>query len=65
MLTLVKAFLKARGMTELGERNETTSGTPRGGILSPLLANIGLSVLDEFFAELWAAAGTGQQRRQQ
>ncbi|GIJ30823.1 group II intron reverse transcriptase/maturase [Micromonospora qiuiae] len=64
VLTLVKAFLKAGIMTELGERNEITSGTPQGGILSPLLANIALSVLDEFFVEQWAAAGTGQQRRQ-
>ncbi|MFJ7241817.1 reverse transcriptase domain-containing protein [Streptomyces olivaceus] len=29
VLALVKAFLKAGIMTELGERNETTSGTPR------------------------------------
>jgi len=64
VLALVKAFLKAGIMTELGERNETTSGTPQGGILSPLLANIALSVLDEFFAEQWAAMGTGNQRRQ-
>ncbi|WP_331763262.1 reverse transcriptase domain-containing protein (plasmid) [Streptomyces sp. NBC_01590] len=53
MLALVKAFLKAGIMTELGERNETTSGTPQGGILSPLLANIALSALDDFAAEQW------------
>ncbi|MFJ5851019.1 reverse transcriptase domain-containing protein [Streptomyces sp. NPDC092903] len=35
VLALVKAFLKAGIMTELGKRNETTSGTPQGGILSP------------------------------
>jgi RNA-directed DNA polymerase len=34
VLTLVKAFLKAGIMTELGERNETTSGTPQGGLCS-------------------------------
>ncbi len=34
VLALVKALLKAGIMTELGERNETTSGTPQGGILS-------------------------------
>ena len=28
-------------------------GTPQGGILSPLLANIALSVLDDHFAEAW------------
>jgi RNA-directed DNA polymerase len=53
VLALVKAFLKAGIMTELGERNETTSGTPQGGILSPLLANIALSSLDDFAAEQW------------
>ena len=37
---LVKAFLKSGVMTELGDREETLTGTPQGGILSPLLANI-------------------------
>ena len=31
----------------------TKTGTPQGGILSPLLANIALSVLDEYFVEAW------------
>ena len=44
---LVKAFLKAGVLTELGENKDTNTGTPQGGILSPLLANIALSVLDE------------------
>ena len=47
MLLLVKAFLKAEILTELGENKDTHTGTPQGGILSPLLANIALSVLDE------------------
>jgi RNA-directed DNA polymerase len=63
VLALVKSFLKAGIMTELGERNETTSGTPQGGILSPLLANIALSVLDDFFVEQWRASGNDWQRR--
>ena len=29
------------------------TGTPQGGILSPLLANLALSDLDDHFAELW------------
>jgi RNA-directed DNA polymerase len=62
VLTLVKTFLKAGIMTELGERNETTSGTPQGGILSPLLANIALSVLDEKFAQDWESMGTVWRR---
>ena len=52
-LALVKAFLKAGVMTELGHREDTTAGTPQGGILSPLLANIALSVLDEHLHAPW------------
>jgi retron-type reverse transcriptase len=29
------------------------TGTPQGGILSPLLANIALSVPDDYFVEQW------------
>src|SRR5215207_5814397 len=47
VLALVKAFLKAGILTELGEERDTPTGTPQGGILSPLLANIALSVLDQ------------------
>jgi RNA-directed DNA polymerase len=54
VLALVKAFLKAGIMTELGHREDTDAGTPQGGILSPLLANIALSVLDEHFERQWA-----------
>jgi RNA-directed DNA polymerase len=64
VLALVKAFLKAGIMTELGERNETTSGTPQGGILSPLLANIALSALDDFAAEQWNATMSSRRDRE-
>lgn len=57
VLGLVKAFLKAGVLTEEGLNRETTTGTPQGGILSPLLANIALSVLDEHFARKWEALG--------
>jgi RNA-directed DNA polymerase len=50
---LVKAFLKAGVMTASGEREETLTGTPQGGILSPLLANIALSALDDYFTRCW------------
>ena len=53
---LVKAFLKSGVMTELGDREETLTGTPQGGILSPLLANIALSALDDHFDPAMAAA---------
>ncbi len=51
VLALVKAFLKAGILTEDGTLAETRSGTPQGGILSPVIANVALSVLDEHFAE--------------
>jgi RNA-directed DNA polymerase len=53
VLGLVKAFLKAGILTELGENRDTHTGTPQGGILSPLLANIALHVLDEHLQNQW------------
>lgn len=53
VVALVRAFLKAGIMTGLGEREETNAGTPQGGPLSPLMANIALSVLDEHFDRQW------------
>ena len=57
VLALVKAFLKAGILTELGESKDTHTGTPQGGILSPLLANIALSVLDEHLHGRWRPTG--------
>ncbi|MEV0361025.1 group II intron reverse transcriptase/maturase [Nocardia sp. NPDC050697] len=57
VLGWVKAFLRAGILTEQGLNRETITGTPQGGILSPLLANIALSRLDEHFTEKWAALG--------
>jgi RNA-directed DNA polymerase len=59
---LVKAFLRSGILGEDGQLRNTATGTPQGGILSPLLANVALSVLDEHFAEAWQAAGTSYQR---
>lgn len=53
VLALVKAFLKAGVMDQFGVRRRSLTGTPQGGILSPLLANVALSVLDEHFQEKW------------
>ena len=53
VLGLMKAFLKAGVLSEDNIRRDTDTGTPQGGILSPLLANIALSVLDEHFVEAW------------
>ena len=53
VLALVKAFLTAGIMTELGTTARSDMGTPQGGIVSPLLANIALSALDEHFDRAW------------
>lgn len=69
VLALVKAFLKAGILHEDGTLEDTSAGTPQGSILSPLLSNVALSVLDEHVAcsaggpasTNWARA---QRRRQ-
>lgn len=43
---LVKQWLKS-GYVEEGIKHETDSGTPQGGIISPLLANIALHGMEE------------------
>lgn len=68
VLGLIKAFLKAGILSEDGVTRDTNSGTPQGGILSPLLANVALSVLDDHFAEAWAetmATRRDRERRRQ
>ncbi len=54
---LVRAFLAAGILSEDGVSRDTITGTPQGGILSPCLANIALSVLDEHFTRKWEALG--------
>jgi retron-type reverse transcriptase len=63
VLALVKAFLRAGIMTEQAGFEDTVTGTPQGGILSPLLANIALSALDQHYARAWAAMGSEWERR--
>ncbi len=58
VLALVKAFLKAGVLTETRNYEDSFTGTPQGGILSPLLANIALAVLDEHGHGPWLDGGT-------
>ena len=60
VLALVKAFLKAGILDEDHLLRETGAGTPQGSILSPLLSNVALSVLDEYIAQ--APGGPGASR---
>jgi RNA-directed DNA polymerase len=62
ILELVKAFLHAGILGEDGIDRETRSGTPQGGILSPLLANIALSELDAYFQQVWDSHKNGTNR---
>lgn len=52
-LNLIRQFLKA-GYVENWKYNKTYSGTPQGGICSPILANIYLNELDIKFREMKA-----------
>jgi RNA-directed DNA polymerase len=63
VLALVKAFLKAGILTEDRLLEDTTAGTPQGGILSPLLANVALSVLDEYIAQADGGPRIGKVER--
>lgn len=51
IIKLIYRFLKA-GYLENWQYHKTYSGTPQGGILSPLLANIYLHELDKFVMKL-------------
>lgn len=53
VLALIKAFLGAGVMIESGRLAATPTGTPQGGIISPILANVYLTVLDRHFERIW------------
>jgi group II intron reverse transcriptase/maturase len=61
-LRLIEGLLKA-GYLEEWRYHATYSGSPQGGILSPLLANIYLDKLDKFVETTLAPACTRGERR--
>lgn len=63
VLGLVRSFLKAGVMTGSGRLERTVTGTPQGGIASPLLANIALSALDRHYQAAWARMGSPSNRQ--
>jgi RNA-directed DNA polymerase len=62
VLDLVKAFLKSDILGEDRRLRESNTGAPQGGILSPLMSNIALSVLDDHFAQAWQTMGDSHAR---
>ena len=60
---LVLAFLKAGVMSE-AQFIRGDSGSPQGGILSPLLSNVALSIIDERYErQVWPRSGTSGSKR--
>jgi group II intron reverse transcriptase/maturase len=57
VLKLLKAWLDA-GVMEDGVVRKTLAGTPQGGVISPLLSNIYLHVLDRMWMRQGALLGT-------
>jgi group II intron reverse transcriptase/maturase len=57
VLKLVRQWLEA-GVMEDGVEKKTLSGTPQGGVISPLLSNIYLHVLDTMWTRDGAQYGT-------
>ncbi len=57
VLKLIEQWLKA-GVMEDGEIRSTTTGVPQGGVISPLLSNIYLHVLDKLWHRHSAQLGT-------
>ena len=57
VLALLRMWLAA-GVMEDGHETKLVSGTPQGGVISPLLSNIYLSFLDERWTKQCADLGT-------
>jgi group II intron reverse transcriptase/maturase len=56
VLRLIRQWLRA-GVMEEGAVRKPTTGTPQGGVISPLLANIVLDELDETWEREWSHLG--------
>ena len=61
-IALIGWMLQA-GYTEDWKFNKTYSGTPQGGVISPILANVYLHELDVFMKDLCQRTHKGKERK--
>jgi len=60
MARQIRAWLKS-GVLDRGDWMPTNEGTPQGGVLSPLLANVALHGLEEYIKQ-WAETWKGRKK---
>lgn len=57
VLKLIRKWLKA-GIMEEGKQRNSILGAPQGGVISPLLSNIYLNVMDTLWEKKFSHIGT-------
>jgi len=62
ILNVIWLFLKS-GVTDDGLFSSTEHGTPQGGVISPLLANVYLHELDRYYHDRFTARPDSERRR--
>ncbi len=62
-LNLIRKLLKAGYMDLHGSKKESLIGSPQGGIISPILANVYLHELDEYIEEVKKTHEKGTKKR--